>query len=208
MGVEECDDGNLVPNDGCGATCKLENVASAEKLAINLAIPDDKYTGPGVDPLKVACVDLPVAKAGIVATAQVTVGLDHTWVGDLVFKLLSPGNAKILTLMSRPGLVEALDDGNGTSLESSDLAKAFPILFKDGGAKDAELMGNTILNAAVVCKDDAACEYAPNPGKGPGLKFTDFAGVQSMGTWKFCVGDAAGGDLGKIDMVKLLLILQ
>jgi cysteine-rich repeat protein len=106
MGVEECDDGNLVPNDGCGATCKLENVASAEKLAINLAIPDDKYTGPGVDPLKVACVDLMVAKAGTVATAQVTVGLDHTWIGDLVIKLISPGNAKVLTLMSRPGLAE------------------------------------------------------------------------------------------------------
>lgn len=69
-------------------------------------------------------------------------------------------------------------------------------------------MGNTIANNQNVCQDDTFCEYFANPGAGPGLKFTDFAGVQSMGTWKFCVADSAGGDLGKLDYVKLTLLLE
>lgn len=168
-------------------------------------ITDDAYTGTQAS---MKCVDLVVTKVGTVQTAQVLVGLDHPWIGDLVFKLFSPGNAKTLTLMSRPGIVEAADNGTEISLESSDYGKAFPVLFKDMGAKDAELSGNTIGSAGVVCKDDMFCEYFANPGKGPGLKFTDFAGVASAGTWKFCVGDAGPGDVGTLDMVKLTLIIQ
>jgi hypothetical protein len=132
--------------------------------------------------------------------------MDHTWIGDLTIKLFSPGNAKTLTLMSRPGVIEAIDNGTPTSFENSDLSKANPVLFRDGGVKDAELMGDGLLNVGIVCKDDNACDYFASPGKGPGLKFTDFNGLAAAGTWKLCVGDGAPGDVGKIDAVTLTLI--
>jgi len=203
MGTEECDDGNAQINDGCSPMCKLENVAIVKVVNAAKAIVDDAYTGTQAT---MACIDLQNDKVGVVKGGQVILGMDHTWIGDLTIKLFSPGNAKTLTLMSRPGVVEAADNGTPTSFENSDLAKTHPVLFRDGGMKDAEQMGDGLLNSGIVCKDDAACDYFTSPGKGPGLKFTDFNGVAAKGLWKLCVGDGAPGDIGKIDAVTLTLI--
>ena len=111
--------------------------------------------------------------------------------------------------MSRPGVLEAADDGVDFSGESATLEVATPVTYRDGGAKDAEKMGDTLLNSSdVVCKTDNQCDYFTNPGKGPGVKFTDFAGVQAMGTWTFCAGDSVGTDTGSIGLVTLTLFLQ
>jgi subtilisin-like proprotein convertase family protein len=67
-------------------------------------------------------------------------------------------------------------------------------------------MGNTIFGDGIVCKDDNACDYFTNPGKGPGANLAVFAGVQGMGTWKFCVGDVGKIDIGTIDSVTLTLV--
>ena len=156
-----------------------------------------------------ACVDLNCAKPGTVKVGQVQVSIDHTWIGDLTMKLFSPGNAKILTLMSMPGVAEPADNGTGNSFEGSNIAKAFPVIYRDGGMKDAESMGSTVLNSEVVCKDDLACDYFPNKGAAATLgKFSDLAGTASSGIWKFCIGDSQPGDFGTIDKIKLTLILQ
>ncbi len=203
--VEQCEDHNLIPNDGCSVTCKIEILAIAEALALSKPIPDDAYNG---NQGSMACVDLVIQEQAVVKTAQVIVGLDHTSIGDLTFKLFNPGNVKTLTLMSRPGLAETLDDGQGSSPESSDLAEASPIKFRDGGAKDAESMGNGLDPSGVVCLGDMSCEYFASPGKGPGISFADFAGKASQGTWKFCAGDSGVGNVGTLDMVKLTLVLM
>jgi len=59
-----------------------------------------------------------------------------------------------------------------------------------------------------VCKDDAACDYKANPGKGPGINFADFTGLVAAGTWKLCVGDAGGGDTGVLDAATLTIMTQ
>jgi hypothetical protein len=153
------------------------------------------------------CFNLVIDKAGTVAGASVLLGLDHTYIGDLTIKLYSPAN-KILTLMSVPGYEEEFDDGFDGSLESSNLSKASPVLFRDPGAKDAELMGDSLPTNGVICKDDGACDYFPNPGAGPGLKFSDFTGIVAKGTWKFCAGDRALNDFGTLDAVTLTLTLM
>jgi len=190
-------------NDGCSPMCKLENVAVVKVVGANKAIVDDAYTGTQAS---MACIDLVNNKAGVVKNVQVVLGMDHTWIGDLTIKLWSPANAKVVTLMSRPGVLEATDNGAPASIESSNLSKAFPVLFRDGGVKDAESMGNTIFDAGVVCKDDNACDYFTNPGKGPGANFAVFANSQATGTWKLCVGDGGAQDTGSIDAVTLTLI--
>ncbi len=205
VGTELCDDGNLLPNDGCSPTCKLDTVVIATVVNAAKAIPDDTYNGTQAS---MACIDLPINSNGVVKDVTVNVGVAHTWIGDLVFKLFSPNNAKTLTMMSRPGAAETLDDGNGPAGDSSDLVKANQLTFRDLGAKDAELMGNTLTGVQAACKDDAACDYKPNPGKGPGLKFSDFVGSPAADTWKFCVGDGGSGDPGTIDAVKLTIDLQ
>ena len=99
---------------------------------------------------------------------------------------------------------------NPPSGDETNLEKAYPITFRDGGATDAETMGTTIQGPfTVACKDDMKCDYAPNKGAATGLtNFAGFAATQSMGLWKFCVGDSSMGDTGVIDAVKMTLVLQ
>ena len=206
MDTEQCDDANLTPNDGCDAACKLELGVIVKLTGLAKAIPDNTYKGPLAT---MACIDLPVNNANKVMDVSLQVGLDHTWVGDLVFKLVSPTN-KVLTVMSRPGTVETVDDGTTDfgSGDSSNLVKGFPVTFRNAGVTDAENMGNTISSALNVCQNDTFCDFKPNHGAGPGLNFADFNGIVAKGTWKFCAGDRAGGDLGTIDAVTLTLTLM
>jgi len=56
-----------------------------------------------------------IAVSGVVGTAtdiSVDVTINHTWIGDLVLKLVSP-DGDTLTLMSRAGYAETVDDGTG-----------------------------------------------------------------------------------------------
>lgn len=190
----------------CPSAQKVETI-EATMIAAN--IPDNGYNGMPMPPSMV-CQDLVVPDDPInfVAGAEVTVGINHPWVGDLTIKLVSP-DGKILTLVSRPGLNEAADDGNGAGGDSSNLAAANPITFKNGGANNPELMGGTIGANAVICKDEnpplMTCEWNPNPGKGPGMSFDDFIGDTAAGTWKLCVGDGGAGDQGQLESVKFVL---
>ncbi len=171
-----------------------------KKTKAALDIPNDAYDGSlGT----MACVSLTVIDDGINFVGQVagvTLGIEHAGVGDLVVKVQSP-SGKVSTLMSRPGLAEAADDGAGCCGDASSLSKSFPVTFFDGGLVDAEAMG--IGN--VVCQDDGFCEYSPNPDKGPGVDLGDFVGEVSKGTWKVCVGDGEPGATGYVDAVTLVL---
>ncbi len=188
----------------CPSAQKLETV---EATMINKPIPDDGYNGmPG----SMACQDLvvPADPIDFVNGVEVTVGVDHTWVADVVIKLVHPGG-KILTLTNRPTYAEATDDGVGCCGKGPNLSAMFPLLFKNGGMYDAETMGNTLTSAQVVCKDEnpklMACEFKPNPGKGPGKDFTDFTGEVAGGTWKLCVGDSNKADVGTLQSVKMVI---
>lgn len=190
----------------CPTANKLETV---EATMINGAIPDDGYNGQAMAP-SMFCQDLVVPDDPInfVESVELTAGINHTWLADVVIKLVHPGG-KILTLANRPTYAEATDDGVGCCGKGPNLSAMFPLLFKNGGMYDAETMGNTLTSAQTVCKDENpklnACEFKPNPGKGPGKDFSDFLGENAGGTWKLCVGDSNKADVGTVDSVKLVI---
>lgn len=108
-------------------------------------------------------------------------GLNHTWVGDLIFTL-SHG-ATTFTFMDRPG-VPAGAVGN-----SDNFISANSYGWADGGVAFPELSaGGTIPSGT----------YAPGQGPGGvGATFASaFAGQNSSGAWTFTVTDNAGGDIG------------
>ncbi|MBK8255510.1 MAG: proprotein convertase P-domain-containing protein [Polyangiaceae bacterium] len=201
QGNEQCDDTNTTPGDGCNATCQCE---STQVVTVDpspdLAIPDDAYTGTLAT---MGCVDVPLTAQCNITSMTVTVGMSHTWIGDLVIKLVHPDNT-VITLMSRPGSAEATDNGTDAVFgDSSNLVKSHPVTFQTGAATSAESMGAGIGDAGNVCQDNAICTYAPANGAAAAGNLDTLIGKKANGTWKFCAGDSVSGDTGEIDVVTL-----
>jgi cysteine-rich repeat protein len=194
---EACDDNNNANNDGCNAACALEPTQAVTLTAQNLSIVDDGYNGTIAS---MACVNVTVGAwyTPTIANTTVTVGADHEWIGDLVIKAVAPDNTTV-TLVSRPGIAETVDDGtnsgNGTSAE---LNRLYPITFVMGAPANAENMGQGITQ---VCGSNNVCMFAPNNGAAAAGTLASFNGKSSMGTWKLCVGDGGGLSVGKVDRV-------
>jgi cysteine-rich repeat protein len=200
---EQCDDSNTTANDGCSPTCQCEvSVIKTVGPGLNVSVPDDTYNGTIAS---MACVNVAipaVAGCGTTVTSVVVAeGMSHTWVGDLVLKLIAPDNTTV-TLMSRPGLAETADDGTGCCGFASDLVAASPVTFQMGAGTSAENMGSA---GVVVCQGDGICTYAPNAGAALPGTLNTFIGHTAAGTWKFCAGDGGTGDVGTIDRVTLTI---
>jgi subtilisin-like proprotein convertase family protein/truncated hemoglobin YjbI len=155
-------------------------------------------------PATMACHEFEAAADAIdvVTAVEVEVGIDSGHAGDLTIKLLAPGG-EIVTLVSRPGFAEAADDGGQCSGDSSNLKSTSPLLFRAGGAKDAETMGDSIAGDQTICLDDAACDYAPNAGAATPGDLAGLAGTQAAGSWKICVGDSCGGFTTTLQVARL-----
>jgi len=169
-------------------------------------IPDGAYDGSLGSML---CTQVSAASTGAntVGSVEVSVGLDHEWLGDLVIKLVSPGG-KILTLLSRAGIAEGADDGAGATSGGRRglLAASDRISFADGAAVAAEEMGAGLAGNEAACRDDGICDYSPSPDSGPGTDLADFAGDPVVGTWQLCVGDSGNADTGTVDYVGLTIV--
>ena len=177
-----------------------DELAEAPDLA--LALLDDAYDGT-LDTM--VCTDMVISEnvdLAFVGNVELTVGLDHPWIGDVTIKLQSPAGTT-LTVLQRPGNSNLPDDGTNCCNDSSNLSKGFPVTFKNGGLTDASKMGTTILADQIVCKDDSLCEFNPKHLNGPGVDFNDFLGEAPAGAWKVCVGDSTTDDLGTLDYVGL-----
>ncbi|HTM46616.1 MAG TPA: proprotein convertase P-domain-containing protein [Polyangiaceae bacterium] len=202
---EACDDGNTADNDGCSSVCTVETtqtVSAGPGLA--LAVPDNGYNGTVGS---MACVSLVAGSwtGANITSVSVELGIDHTWVGDLVIKLIHPDNT-VVTLMSRPGFAETADDGSEAGAgDSSNLSSAAPITFVQGAGVSAELMGNVIDSSHVVCTDDSQCSFAPANGAAAAGTLSSFVGKAAQGTWKLCFGDVQLGDLGLVDRATLTI---
>lgn len=155
-----------------------------------LDIPDDLYDGTLAS---MACMMIP-GTAGTVTDVEVSMGVDHTWVGDLTVKLVSPSGT-VSTLQSRAGADEMVDDGSGPVGTNADLVATAPVNYLNGAATSAEDMGAA---GSVICQDDGICDYFPFPDAGPGTDLDDFDGEEGGGDWMLCVGDGAGADVGQI----------
>ncbi len=143
-----------------------------------VAIPDNTVAGVNI-PLAVAGATTNLAKVvfsydGATCTSAIgatTVGVDHTWVGDLVGTLTSPGGTTV-TLHSQPG--GAGNSGNNFCQTVLD----------DAGA-------TSIQNITV----------AQNPYTGtfrPSSPLAGFNGQNANGVWTLNMSDRAGFDTGSV----------
>ncbi len=194
---EACDDSNIANNDGCSSACTLEATQAVTLTALNTTVTDDAYNG---SLASMTCVNVAVTAwyTPTIAGTTVTFGMDHAWIGDLTIKLVAPDNT-LVTLVSRPGVIEAADDGTGSPGSLSMMAKGYPITFAPAAATSAEAMGGV----TTVCQSNNVCSFIPNNGAAAAGTLAAFNGKPSTGTWKLCVGDSTGGDVGKIDRVTL-----
>jgi subtilisin-like proprotein convertase family protein len=148
-------------------------------------IPDANATGVGI-PLNVSgftgnIEDLNFRFDGSSCTSAAgatTVGLDHTWVGDLVVTLTSPQGTTV-TLMNRPG-----GGGDGNNFCNTTLDD-------EGGVSSIQN-----INAA----------GAPYTGAfTPASPLAAFRGQNPNGTWTLRVSDRVGSDTGSVRAFSLVL---
>lgn len=216
-GAEECDDQDTASGDGCSSTCTIESgfncdgepsvctpVATDQVITVgpglNLSIPDNGYSG-AINSMACATLNVPSVANNTISAVEVEVGAIHGYVGDLVFKLVSPANT-VITLVSRPGGTELFDDGTELIFNSGELVASSPITFVTGAATSAEQMG---VSTSVICLDNGICDFAPNNGAAPAGNLTTLNGQSAAGAWKFCAGDSAASDAGSIDKVVLTI---
>lgn len=162
---------------------------------VGTPIADNTYDGTLAS---MTCLTTPVT-GGAVQDVSVDIAMNHTWIGDLTIKVVSPMGT-VNTVMSRPGLAEVSDGGMAECCgDSSDLVDTSAINFSAAGAIDAENMGANILGGEFVCQDDGECNFLPNPGVAVGGPLdTFFDGEPASGNWQVCVGDGAAGDVGDV----------
>lgn len=153
-----------------------------------VAIPDGNFTGVNI-PLTVSgfsgnIADLNFRFDGSSCTnafRATTVGLDHSWVGDLVVTLTSPQGTTV-TLLSRPG---------GPGFGSNGLNFCNTLFDDEGGIK-------SIQN--IVPSD------SPHTGTfRPAAPLAAFRGENPNGVWVLNVSDREGGDTGNVRAFSLIV---
>ena len=112
-------------------------------------------------------------------------GVDHSWVGDLVFRLTSPAGTTV-TIINRPG-------GSGNS------GKNFCQTLLDDDAADAISIGAIAANGPTPQGPPYTGTFKPaNP-------LSTFDGENPNGTWLLTVVDAFAGDSGSVRAFSLQL---
>lgn len=186
---------------GLGGSAIAQTFVAGPGLA--LAVPDNGYNGTQGSML---CNTLAVPSGGgdTVASVTVNVAMVHSFVGDLTIKLISP-TGSVVTLVSRPGVIETADDGNDTAGfgENSNLAIANPLLYDDAAPNPAEQMGkipSDLATGDTICAfAGSPCTYAPSPGAATAGNLASLAGQNKVGNWQLCIGDSASQDTGTLD---------
>lgn len=184
---DECGDG--IDQDCSGSDCN----ASVLDLTNTVSYDPDQSV-PDNQPLNPACTDVAISGGGAVDSGvTLTVGMSHTWIGDLTMTLQSP-TGTIVPLMTRPGNPVS-NPGDNANLVSTGLLR-----FVDGAARAAETLGNENTDTNLVaCAAGTTCDLNPDS------PLSVFNSQASTGNWRFCVSDSAGADLGLVDTVTVAL---
>ncbi|MBS0195760.1 MAG: proprotein convertase P-domain-containing protein [Planctomycetes bacterium] len=127
------------------------------------------------------------AGSGNVSNLSVCVGLTHTWIGDLIVQITSPGGTTV-NLMTRVNAAAAGALGDSSNLNGE-------YCFFDSAPGDI---------AAVAVSGDSAFtipggNYYPTDYAGVHTSLAVFDGQPYEGTWTLTVSDNAGGDTGTIN---------
>jgi subtilisin-like proprotein convertase family protein len=158
-------------------------------------IPDDAYDG-SLGSMNCCLFPFGTTVPGTVDDVNVQMALTHTFVGDLVIKIESPG-ATVVTLQSRAGYPESADDGTGIGGNWSNWAGATITYDDQSSGPLSETMGSALsLTSQNVCTDDGVCSYKPSHGAAAGGDLSTFDGQNYVGNWSLCVADAAAVDIG------------
>lgn len=144
--------------------------------ATAFSIPENNAAG--------ASSTISIAASGVVNSLSVQLSMDHTWVGDLIFKLTH--GATTIILMDRPG-VPASTFGN-----SSNLSVSFPLTFSASASQSAESMGSGCTNVIVGSTGCTDATFLPQDS------FAPFFGSLVTGDWILNVSDNAAGDTGRV----------
>jgi len=118
------------------------------------------------------------------------VGVTHSWVGDLIFKLTSPAGTAV-TFFDRPDV-----PASAFGCSNNNLAQV--ILDDDGGFPSIE----TTCNAG---GSDAAF---PSGSFTPNNPLSAFDGQAAAGTWTLNVSDNGAGDTGQVRAFSLVFSCQ
>lgn len=156
-----------------------------------VAIPDNAAAGVNIS-LPVGSVgqftDLDFRIDGTGASADpasTTVGLNHSWIGDLVIKITSPAGTTV-TIMDRPGVPATASGCNGNNLHNLTLND-------DGGLP------------AIEGQCTAGDNSGPLTGSfSPNSALSAFDGQNADGNWTINISDNAGQDTGSIRAFSLV----
>lgn len=146
----------------------------------SLAIPDNNATG-------VSNTINVTGTSANVGALSVTVGINHTWLGDLVIKLTH--GTDTVVLMDRPGRAPGATTGVG---QGDDLSSAFPLTFSASGTQTAESMGaacNGTIGSTSGCTNTSFL---------PDGSLDVFLGDPFAGTWTLSVSDNEALDVGTL----------
>lgn len=116
-----------------------------------------------------------------------TVGVTHSWVGDLAFRLTSP-NGTAVTFFDRPGFT-----GTGFGCSNNNISQL--LLNDDGGFPSVEGQ----------CATPADTSAFPIGTFSPNNPFTPMDGGAATGTWTLNASDNAGGDTGQVRAFSIIL---
>jgi subtilisin-like proprotein convertase family protein len=116
------------------------------------------------------------------AAGSTTVGVDHTWVGDLIFKLTAPNGGPTLSIINRPG---------GGTFGSSGKNFCQTLL-------DDEAPGGS-LNIQAISSSGAPPAGPPFTGTFfPAVSLSGFDGFNPNGTWVLNVSDVESAFTGNV----------
>ena len=136
----------------------------------NTPVPIPDGSGPSLVTLNVANE----SNQCIIEDVGITIGIDHTFVGDLELTLSSPGGAGTAILVD-----DNLSNLGGGGV--SDLVSTNPITFDDASSTDPSTIGDT--NPI-----QAGTFFSQGDGSGNN-KLSSFAGGSPLGDWTFNVTD-------------------
>lgn len=192
---------SVLPASAESANIPYDSVDSPAQIAAPelsgsscIPVPNDAYDG---SLTSMACGTLPNTFAGTVGTVSVGFGINHSFAGDLVLKVIEPTGQRVATVLSRPGLAEAADDGSGCCGHSGELVAGAMVRFGPFRSwTDAELLG---ASGQTVCQQDGICLYQANPGAAA-QSLSAFEGVvlDGTGSWTLCAGDASSSGQGEL----------
>ena len=170
------------------ATCAP--VTTVSYTGAPVAIPDNNTTGVNlvvaVSGLS-SITDLDLRFDGTVSSPDplsTTVGVNHSWVGDMIFRLTSPGGTTV-TLYDRPGVPASTFGCSSNNL--------FALTLDDeaGSALEGQCPGGT--------------DAGPLTGSfTPNNPLSAFDGQDPNGNWTLVAIDAAGGDVGTVRAFSLI----